>query len=380
EPTPEPEAAEAAVLESLPELPGSRAGQSAAAVVAAQAEPIAASSTGTAAAAAPAPEKPAAIDLKPSVMPPMVTNEPIVAENSPAVDPFADAPLEAPSFSSLDSMTLGERRGGGKVLKVAAVLVIIAALGYVGWQKLHPLQYLHLASTAVEPARDDTIPAPVAEPASIPPSPSAETQTPTTPADTSSTLVPGVTDTAPAAEPPAAAVPRRDLAPETIEVQELPISRDAKPAPAAPKPQPLVVKSGAGAKAESVQPPPLQVATTDVSNSALAGIMPTNAVVPKVAPGSLRVSQGVSQGLLLKKVPPRYPPAALQMRKEGTVELQAAVGKDGSITSVQVLSGDPMLARSAVDAVRQWKYRPYLLNGEPVEIQTQITINFKVPH
>ncbi len=93
----------------------------------------------------------------------------------------------------------------------------------------------------------------------------------------------------------------------------------------------------------------------------------------------LRVSQGVSQGLLMKKVAPVYSPTALQLRKEGSVDLMATISKDGTVTGVRVISGDLMLANSAVDAVKQWKYRPYLLNGEPVEIQTQITVNFKLP-
>ena len=58
----------------------------------------------------------------------------------------------------------------------------------------------------------------------------------------------------------------------------------------------------------------------------------------------------------------------------------ATVSKTGAITKVKVLSGESMLAQAAVDAVRQWKYRPFLLNAEPVEIQTQITINFKLPN
>ncbi len=96
-------------------------------------------------------------------------------------------------------------------------------------------------------------------------------------------------------------------------------------------------------------------------------------------PGSVRVSQGVSQGLLVKRVAPVYPAIAMQLRKQGSVELLAKISKSGDITSVQVLKGDSVLARSAADAVRQWKYRPYLLNGEPVEIETQITVNFTLP-
>ena len=67
------------------------------------------------------------------------------------------------------------------------------------------------------------------------------------------------------------------------------------------------------------------------------------------------------------------------MRIEGSVELMATISKTGDISHVKVLSGDSQLSRAASDAVKQWKYKPYLLNGEPVEIQTQVTINFKLP-
>ncbi len=82
----------------------------------------------------------------------------------------------------------------------------------------------------------------------------------------------------------------------------------------------------------------------------------------------------------MKRVPPTYPPTAIQLRKEGSVELLASISRTGAISKVKVLSGDATLAKAAVDAVRQWKYRPYLLNNEPVEIETQITVNFKLPH
>ena len=94
---------------------------------------------------------------------------------------------------------------------------------------------------------------------------------------------------------------------------------------------------------------------------------------------TLNVSQGVSRGLLFKKVQPTYPKKALSMRIEGSVELLATVSKTGDITHVKVVSGDAQLSQAAADAVKQWKYKPYLLNGEPFEIQTQITINFRLP-
>jgi len=106
-------------------------------------------------------------------------------------------------------------------------------------------------------------------------------------------------------------------------------------------------------------------------------ISSTPVAVPKVAtPQRVRVSQGVTQGLLIRRVQPTYPQLARQARIQGTVVLQAEISKTGDIINLQVVSGHPMLAPAALDAVKQWKYRPYILNGEPVEVDTQITVNF----
>lgn len=102
-------------------------------------------------------------------------------------------------------------------------------------------------------------------------------------------------------------------------------------------------------------------------------------IMPKPMPQALNISQGISRGLLTKKVQPVYPQNALAMRIEGAVELMATISKTGDISRLKVLSGNSQLAKAATEAVSQWKYKPYLLNGEPVEIQTQITINFKLP-
>jgi periplasmic protein TonB len=106
-------------------------------------------------------------------------------------------------------------------------------------------------------------------------------------------------------------------------------------------------------------------------------ISSTPVAVPKVAtPQRVRVSQGVSSGLLVRKVQPVYPPLARQARIQGTVLLRAQISKDGSIENLQLISGHPMLAPAAIEAVKQWKYRPYLLNGEPVEVDTEVVVNF----
>jgi periplasmic protein TonB len=111
-----------------------------------------------------------------------------------------------------------------------------------------------------------------------------------------------------------------------------------------------------------------------VIGSVLGGLQ---VAVPKIAtPQRVRVSSGVSSGLLIRKVSPNYPPLARQARIQGTVVLQAQISKDGSIQNLQLVSGHPMLAPAAIEAVKQWKYKPYLLNGEPVEVETQVQVNF----
>ncbi|HEY6337367.1 MAG TPA: TonB family protein [Candidatus Sulfotelmatobacter sp.] len=103
----------------------------------------------------------------------------------------------------------------------------------------------------------------------------------------------------------------------------------------------------------------------------------TPVAVPHIAtPQRVRVSQGVSTGLLIRRVNPTYPPLARQARIAGTVVLQAEISKTGDIQNLHLISGHPMLAPAAIEAVKQWKYKPYLLNGEPVEVETTVQVNF----
>jgi len=112
----------------------------------------------------------------------------------------------------------------------------------------------------------------------------------------------------------------------------------------------------------------------------MGGILSSQPVaVPKVAtPQRIRISTGVSQGLLIKRVTPVYPPLARQARIQGTVILQAEISKEGTIQNLQLISGHAMLAPAAIEAVKQWRYKPYLLNGEPVAVDTQVVVNFSL--
>jgi periplasmic protein TonB len=114
------------------------------------------------------------------------------------------------------------------------------------------------------------------------------------------------------------------------------------------------------------------------ANGVIGGIISSTPVaVPKVAVQRVRVSQGVTQGMKVHDVTPQYPQMAKIARVQGPVVLAAVIGKDGAIQNLRVVStASPLLNQAAVEAVKQWRYRPYILNGEPVEVDTTITVNF----
>ena len=378
EPTPSAEAADLAVLESLPQLPVTKVEPPVAAPRAIDKPFVVGSS---AAAAAPAIEK-KIVERQATGMSPLVTNEPIVKE---ATAPLAfESHVAVPTFSTLErTQTSG---GGGKAaLKMIAAFALLGVAFYLGWQKLPGL--LHRSSSAKNAATQ-------------PENTSEKTEAPATQVNTSATAAPagatqpaaqGASSSVPAvSEPPAstsaeqiaaAAATATQPSPDDIQVQEMPLSRDAK-VTVTPKTQALIVKNGAARRSapQAAAPvaPSLNVAATG-STSPIADLVTSDAPLPKPAPGMVRISQGVSQGLLMKKVAPVYPPIAIQLHKEGTVEMLATVSTEGRITNIKVLNGEGMLSRAAVDAVKQWQYRPYLLNGQPLAVETQISISFKLP-
>lgn len=101
-------------------------------------------------------------------------------------------------------------------------------------------------------------------------------------------------------------------------------------------------------------------------------------VVHAESKGPVRVSSMVVDGLLIRKIVPVYPPIAKAAGIQGTVVLQAAISKIGTIENLRVVSGPAMLQQAALDAVANWRYRPYLLNGAPVEVETTINVVFKI--
>jgi protein TonB len=439
--TPKPEPAEAALLESLPELSYKRPGTSSAAAKEYPWQPVskplpepmasslrraaeaagktqgnppaartAISATMQGAAAAPAPAK-----ESPQPKVPLVNSKSPTAASVPEVGvPELDQPareahkpaavrehLPAPKIQSEAGPALlllepSAKSGGGKKWVVVAVVVVAAAAsGYLGWMKMHsspPDSSAAQNQMATRP--NQASPATASVPANQPVS-SAESapalsspSSPATPTD-SSTAIQG--SSAPL-KPSRTTAKAPESASSTRE--EDATSENAPPASVSPAritvsnardPQALaVIKSPAIEQPEAIQPPPpaaLQVASGS-SDAALAGIVSatSNHIPAPSAGGGLKVSQGVVQGLVIKKVAPVYPQQALQMHLQGSVVLQANISKEGKITNVKTISGDALLARAASDAVRQWKYKPYVLNGEAVGIQTEVTVKFTLPN
>jgi TonB family protein len=139
---------------------------------------------------------------------------------------------------------------------------------------------------------------------------------------------------------------------------------------------------------------PVEVATTvtvnftlsgkpaeGIAGSAPGGVPPgLTSIIPEdtdhYAPHRVRVSPGVMQGLLVNIVRPEYPADAKDQSIQGVVLLKVIIDKEGNIDNTQLVSGHPLLAPAAIEAVKQWKYKPYLLNGNPIEVESQVTVNF----
>src|SRR5262249_18291066 len=259
------------------------------------------------------------------------------------------------------------------------MLVLMAVAGYIAWQRLPLGQYIENLKTPT-PSTDDSEAAAPTAPTANSPTASVPATTTSKPAAEPELVFPD--STPPAEDTKAMSAPRASEAgphPETIQVDELSSNPEPK---VTVTPKPLVVKSKSDLnptrKSSQPAPPTLTISPSSTPGQALANVV-SGTPTPMPTLQTMRVSQGVSQGLLIKKVPPIYPATAQQLHRQGSVELIATVSKEGTITAIKVLSGDPILAKSATDAVRQWKYHPYLLNGEPVEIETQLTVSFKLP-
>ncbi len=299
---------------------------------------------------------------------------------------------------------------------IAAVLVAgLAAAAYFSWPQLQPrvmslslVKRYFVRAQVQAPAQPPTalVPSAAPEPASVPAAAPAATGLESTPGQSaapSSTDAPSpvasTVDQSPAPEPqstvatntpPASSAPA--TAPSVRTTPGPPLAKAPKPTPyalSAPKVSaPAAVKNDAKSPTKTPASPPepapsapaaLGSATKSADGTMAKMVSAPTVNPPKPVSAPVQVSQVISTGLLLKRVQPVYPPLARQLKVEGLVQLQASIGKDGSVTSLKLLSGDALLTHSAIEAVKQWKYKPYSVNGEPVEMQTLVTVNFRLP-
>jgi len=304
-----------------------------------------------------------------------------IFESEPANLPHDAAPIPtfhsvsttgAPSFAALGEEDSGGSGGNRKILIAAVVVLALAALGYLGGK-------LGKSSRAPAPQlvsapQDSTQPAPALAPTSSPVA-APSTSTPGRASSATQSLAPKTATAAPHDKPSAVA------GNSTVIRIDANFVANSEPGTKKPDSAPLRVKSGNKMPAQAEEsapslPSPLTVASADDSN--LSGLISSaSSSLPRPSLATIKISQGVSQGLLIKRVQPTYPPAALKVHSQGAVQIEATINKEGNVINPKVLRGDPVLARAALEAVRQWRYKPYYLDGGPVEIQTQITVNFK---
>ena len=286
----------------------------------------------------------------------------------------------APTFTFGAAEAPAESSGGSKKIFIGIAALIIVAVGlYAGWAHFH--------ESGNQPAKNDTssavAPAAAPQPAkAVAQSPSAKTSASAAPS-TQPSEVPTPTKLQDEIEAAAKGVSSTTAKSSKLTSSDAAKSNQSDEADE-PEAAPLVVEGGKAPSAHS-QPgsdapaPSLSAIEGSGATAAPPSFISSTGTAIKPTLKTVSVSQGVSRGLLIKKVAPAYPSSALRMGVEGTVELLATVSKNGEISQVKVLSGDSQLTKAATDAVKQWKYKPYLLNGEPVEIQTQVSIIFKLP-
>jgi protein TonB len=317
----------------------------------------------TGAASAPAPARqPVESNLFEKALQPVA---PVAAQERPEAKEPASFVGSAPSFTfGGANVEVGAASGSKKVvIGIAAALVLGGA--YLGWAHFHSSPEAPAATQENSSTTQSLIaPQHLAKPTSTQPAAAKPSAIPEAPKPSASSAS-GIKNYS------------NDTDQEDVDTSSKTADEEK------PEPAPLIVKGGkAGSHTKTAgndAAPPVIGLTIPSASAPPPDLIPTATPTLRPSLQTVNVSQGVSQGLLIKKVPPAYPGNALRMRIEGTVELIATISKDGTITHIKVVSGDAQLTKSATDAVKQWKYKPYLLNGEPVEIQTQVTINFKLP-
>jgi TonB family protein len=349
---------------------------------------------------------------------PQVAAEPAVEERAQQLEPAPDLLSESPEAASTEpiesateleaadapavQLTSAEQRDGEtdqetSIAAAAAVpdvpliaivdtksppripryVAIVGALGlligaslaiFYGPQSNSAAQ--HTSSVQLEPIPLPTQPATASQPKPVENANAAKKDTPTR---------------------PVSAPLRHDVVAQTVRRQPQRVDAPRLAAPAVPAPvvqlnsdkairNSSAMAGNKPAQSEGELPPALTPA--DAGKPApIATIVRAPVPTPVLAPprGPVRVSEGVVRGRAISQAKPIYPQAALNTRIQGSVVLNATIGTDGTIKKLQVVTGNPYLAGAALDAVKKWRYQPYYLDGVPVEVESTITLNFRLP-
>jgi TonB family protein len=274
--------------------------------------------------------------------------------------------------------------GGG----AAASLYVPSVHNFVFQQYEHIQQMI--ASRAAKPAQmtipkppAPAVPAPAQLQAPAPADASAPSPAPatdSTPGAPASTTPPSPVAATPQSAAPQASSPQVKPSPGTpASAPVIPAPAPAATTPSKPAPTPAPVPGKPAATAPAAPAAPAASPLSGGPKAAPAPATATPAPAAKASPGFIEVPEDFADDQVVHRVHPTYPRQARVKGSQGTVVLQAIVDKQGKVNSLQLISGDPVLGQAAADAVKQWRYKPYLHNGETVEFQTRVTVDFKLP-
>jgi protein TonB len=299
--------------------------------------------------------------------------DPLAEED--ALDPVRDHGV--PSFGAMGKqpfagMDKGERRESGKGALIAALVVlVIAGAGcgawltqpafrtFVAWEYLNAMT--KIAALRGQPQTVATTPMmPAAAPTPVAPEPVATSLSPAADSAGMGNAAENANNAAPSGS---AAIPSDSGATN-------------QPAPQSPA-------DSSAQKTPSVQPAKQDTSGnhpgTSPSLVKASASLPAPAIAKAPSSDLLEVPEDFADDQIVRRVHPAYPKQALARKLHGTVVLQAIVNKQGKVDSLQLVSGDPLLAQAAASAVKQWRYKPYSHNGEPTDFQTRVTVDFKAP-
>jgi protein TonB len=315
---------------------------------------------------------------------PVLRIEDPLADDDSVLDPIRDNGV--PSFGTMSHQSfagLQTKESKGKGMLVAGLVVLLfGAAGYAAWltqpafRDILTFEYHEVASKIAEwrghpqgkeIATPKTVSVPPVPPAPAPLPDASQQLASTTPADPSAQQSP---TPATSTDPNASSNPPAAGATSTTSPTEGPAQVSKATASATPQ------------KGASLQP--AKQDTTAGHSSTSPAVIPAAANLPPTTKKStasdlIEVPEDFADDQIIHRVHPTYPKQARAKKLHGTVVLQAVVNKQGKVDSLQLVSGDAQLAQAAAEAVKQWRYKPYFRNGDPVDFQTRVTVDFKMP-